>query len=152
MTAREVVDLIKKNAAGPWNERSYRDTFKAGNPDTAVNGIATTMMVTFDMLKRAHAAGLNMVISHEDTYWNDRDDTKDLTENPLYKLKTDFILNNGMIVWRDHDHMHSMRPDFTVVGELRSVGIKGGENAVAPYWHFSCRLYAVGARECHLGL
>ncbi len=71
-----------------------------------------------------------MVISHEDTFWNDRDDTKDLTDNPLYKLKTEYILKNDMVVWRDHDHMHAMKPDFTVVGELRSVGIKGGENAV----------------------
>ena len=80
------------------------------------------MMTTFDMLKRAHAAGLNMVITHEDTYWNDRDDTKDLTENRLYKLKTDFVLKNDMVVWRDHDHMHAMTPDYTVVGELRFGG------------------------------
>jgi putative NIF3 family GTP cyclohydrolase 1 type 2 len=26
--------------------------------------------------------------------------------------------------------MHTMKPDYTVVGSLRSVGIKGGENAV----------------------
>lgn len=129
MTGREVVDLIKKNAGAPWNERSYRDTFKTGNPDSTVKGIATTMMTTFDMLKRANAAGLNMVISHEDTFWNDRDDTKDLTDNALYKLKTEYVLKNDMIVWRDHDHMHTMKPDFTVVGELRSAGIKGGENA-----------------------
>jgi putative NIF3 family GTP cyclohydrolase 1 type 2 len=129
MTAREVVDLIKKNAGTPWNERSYRDTFKVGDPDIAVKGIATTMMTTFGMLKRAQAAGLNMVISHEDTFWNDRDDTKDLADNRLYKLKTEFVAKNDMIVWRDHDHMHSMKPDFTVVGELREAGIKGGENA-----------------------
>jgi putative NIF3 family GTP cyclohydrolase 1 type 2 len=130
MTAREVVGLIKQNTGAPWNERSYRDTFKAGNPDTPVDGIATTMMTTFGMLRRAHEAGLNMVISHEDTYWNDRDDTKDLTDNPLYKLKTGYVLKNNMVVWRDHDHMHSMKPDYTVVGELRSAGIKGGEDAV----------------------
>lgn len=130
MTAREVVELIKQNSNARWNERSYRDTFKVGDPDVTVKGIATTMMTTFGMLKRAHAAGLNMVISHEDTYWNDRDDTKDLTANPLYKLKTDFVVNNGMVVWRDHDNMHAMKPDFTVVGSLRSVGVKGGENAV----------------------
>jgi putative NIF3 family GTP cyclohydrolase 1 type 2 len=129
MTAREVVDLIKKNIGVPWNEQSYRDTFKIGNPDSAVKGIATTMMVTFGMLKRAHEAGLNMVISHEDTWWNDRDDTKDLAANELFKAKTDYILNNGMIVWRMHDHMHSMHPDYTVVGELRDVGLKGGEKA-----------------------
>ena len=70
-----------------------------------------------------------MVITHEDTFWNDRDDTKDLTGNALYKLKTEFIVKNNMVVFRDHDHMHAMTPDYTVVGELRSVGIKGGEHA-----------------------
>jgi putative NIF3 family GTP cyclohydrolase 1 type 2 len=129
MTAREVVDLIRKNIGVTWNERSYRDTFKVGNPDVTVKGIATTVIVSFEMLKRANAAGLNMVIAHEVTYWNDRDDTKDLTDNPLYQLKTDYVEKNQMIVWRIHDHMHAMRPDFTVVGSLRSIGVKGGENA-----------------------
>ena len=32
MTAREVVDLIKKNTVLPWNDRSTRDQFKVGNP------------------------------------------------------------------------------------------------------------------------
>ncbi len=88
------------------------------------------MMTTFGMLKRAQAADLNMIVTHENTFWNDRDDTKDLTGNPLYKTKTDFVVKNGMVVWRDHDNMHAMKPDYTVVGELRSVGVKGGENAV----------------------
>jgi putative NIF3 family GTP cyclohydrolase 1 type 2 len=130
MTGREVVDLIRKNIGIPWNENSYRDTFKLGNPDTQVKGIATTVMVTFDMLKRAQQAGLNMVISHEDTFWNDRDETKDLTAIPLYKVKAEYVLKNDMVIWRIHDHMHAMRPDFTVVGSLRSVGVQGGENAV----------------------
>ena len=129
MTAREVVALIKQNVGVPWREQSYRDTFKFGNPDSTVKGIATTVMVTFGMLKRANEAGLNMVIAHEDTFWNDRDETKDLLENSLFKKKTAYMRDNGMIVWRMHDHMHSMKPDFTVVGSLRSVGIKGGENA-----------------------
>jgi putative NIF3 family GTP cyclohydrolase 1 type 2 len=126
-TAREVVELIKTNQGIPWNDRSTRDTFKLGNPDTTVKGIATTMMTTFDMLKRANAAGLNMVITHEDTFWNDRDDVKDLADNRLYKLKAEFVLKNDMVIWRDHDNMHAMTPDYTVVGELRSVGIEGGE-------------------------
>lgn len=130
MTAREVVDLIKKNFGKPWNELSRRDTFKLGDPDTTVKGIATTFMSTFDMLKRANQAGLNMVITHEDTFWNDADDTTDLTSNPLYQMKTEYVKKNGMVIWRNHDGMHSQQPDFTVVGELRSIGVKGGEDAV----------------------
>jgi putative NIF3 family GTP cyclohydrolase 1 type 2 len=129
MTAREVVDLIKKNSGMPWNERSTRDTFKTGDPDAEVKGIATTMMSTFDQLKRASQAGLNMVITHEDTWWNDADNTRDLLTNPLYLKKMEFIKNNGMIIWRNHDGMHAMKVDVTVTGTLRAIGVKGGENA-----------------------
>ena len=130
MTAREVVDLIKKNVGVPWNDQSYRDTFKLGNPDSTVKGIATTVMVRSTCSNARNQAGLNMVISHEDTFWNDRDETKDLTANPLYKMKTEYVRKNDMVIWRIHDHMHAMHPDFTVVGSLRSVGMKGGEDAV----------------------
>ena len=130
MTAREVVELIKKNATAPWSARSTRDTFKAGDPDVTVQGIATTMMVTFDMLQRANAAGLNMVITHEDTFWNDPDNTADLAGNALYQRKVEYIQANHMVVWRDHDNMHATTPDYTVVGELRSTGIPPGPGGV----------------------
>ena len=129
MTGRDVVELIKQNIGIPWRDSSTRDRFKVGNPDSTVKGIATTMMVTFDLLERANKAGLNMVISHEDTYWNDPDDTKDLQDNPLYKMKTKYVLDNDMIVWRIHDHMHAMHPDYTVSATLRRIGIKGGEDS-----------------------
>ncbi len=129
MTGREVVERIREHIGVPWREDSYRDTFKLGDPDATVSGIATTVMVTLGVLKRASAAGLNMVIAHEDTFWNDRDETDALLNNPLYKRKTEFAIENNMIVWRIHDHIHARTPDFTVVGSLRSVGIPGGENA-----------------------
>jgi len=44
-TAREVVAAIQKNIGIPWSSDTV-DTFKAGNPDTPVTGIAVTMMVT----------------------------------------------------------------------------------------------------------
>jgi putative NIF3 family GTP cyclohydrolase 1 type 2 len=130
MTGREVVERIRAHVGVPWNEQTYRDTFKLGNPDAAVTGVATTVMATYDVIRRAREQGLTMVIAHEDTFWNDRDETKDLTSHPLYRQKIEYLERNNMIVWRIHDHMHAMKPDYTVVGSLRSVGIKGGENAV----------------------
>jgi putative NIF3 family GTP cyclohydrolase 1 type 2 len=76
MTAKDVLDLMKKNLGGPWNENTYRDVFHAGDGNVEVKGIATTFMSTLDLLQRAHAAGLNMVIPHETTFWNDRDETR----------------------------------------------------------------------------
>ena len=83
MTAKEVLALMKQNLGSPWNESTYRDVFHAGNPDIEVKGIATTFMATLDLIQRAHAAGLNMVISHETTYWNDRDDSNGLTADAV---------------------------------------------------------------------
>jgi putative NIF3 family GTP cyclohydrolase 1 type 2 len=130
MTAREVVALIHQHVGIPWNERTFRDTFKIGDPDAPVTGIATTMMTTFDVIQRASAARLNFIITHEDTFWNDRDETKDLTGNPLYKLKTDFCGKNGIVIWRFHDHQHARKPDQSVVASLRSVGIEDEEAAM----------------------
>jgi len=122
MTARDVLDLIKKNLGSPWNEKTYRDVFHAGDPNVEVKGIATTFMATLDLLQRAHAAGMNLVITHETTFWNDRDETKDMTADVVYRFKIDFCANNQIAVLRFHDHAHSHRPDFIMTGLLRMLG------------------------------
>src|SRR5689334_6214615 len=122
MTAKDVLELIKKNLGSPWNESTYRDVFHAGDPSVEVQGIATTFMATLDLLQRAHAAGANLVVTHETTFWNDRDDTKDMAGDPVYRFKIDFCAKNQMAVLRLHDHAHSHRPDFILTGLLRALG------------------------------
>src|SRR3954470_236926 len=129
MTAKDVLDLIKKNLGSPWTESTYRDVFHAGDPNVEVKGIATSFMATLEMIQRAHAAGLNMVVTHETTFWNDRDDTKDLTNDAVYRVKSDFCAKNGMAVLRLHDHAHSHRPDFIMTGLLRALGWTATANA-----------------------
>jgi putative NIF3 family GTP cyclohydrolase 1 type 2 len=123
VTAGEVVERIKKNLGVVWRDATYRDTFKSGSPDTVVKGIATTVFVTLEVLEKASAAGLNMIIPHEDTFWNDRDDVAFLNEDPVYKIKTEFLKKHDIVVFRIHDHMHAQRPDFTYVGTAREIGL-----------------------------
>ena len=52
LTARQVLERIKSNMGVPWADQTV-DTFKDGDPDMPVTGIAVTMMATFDVLKRA---------------------------------------------------------------------------------------------------
>jgi putative NIF3 family GTP cyclohydrolase 1 type 2 len=124
MTAGEVVDRIKKNVGVPWRDATYRDTYKFGGPETVVTGIATTAFVTLEVIRRAAAAGLNMIIPHEDTFWNDRDDTTVVSRDPLYSSKVDLLRTHDSVVFRIHDHMHAQRPDFTYVGSARDVGLE----------------------------
>src|SRR5216683_2977586 len=69
ITARQVIERIQKHVGVPWTQPTV-DTFKAGDPDTQVKGIAVTMMATLDVLERAAAAGQNLIITHEPTFYN----------------------------------------------------------------------------------
>ena len=69
LTAAQVIDRIKSNVGVPWREQTV-DKIIAGEAETAVKGIATTMMATLDVVQRAAAAGKNMVITHEPTFYS----------------------------------------------------------------------------------
>lgn len=124
MTAGEVVDRIKTNLGAPWRANTYRDTFKSGGPETPVTGVATTVFASLDVIQRAVAAGLNMIIPHEVTYWNDRDDRSLVSADPLlYQQKLAYLAAHNVVVFRTHDSMHDQRPDFTYVGSARALGL-----------------------------
>ncbi len=123
MKAGEIVDRIKKHLGAPWRDATYRDTFKTGSADTEVTGIATTCFVTLDVIRKAAAARLNMIIPHEDTFWNDRDDQAVVAEDAVYKEKLALLTKHDIVVFRIHDHMHAQRPDFTYVGSARAIGL-----------------------------
>src|SRR4051794_16001717 len=72
LTARAVIERIQKQVGVPWRAQTV-DTIKAGSPETPVTGIATTFMATFDVLQRAAAAGKNLVITHEPTFYSHED-------------------------------------------------------------------------------
>lgn len=125
MTAQQIVTRIQEKLASQniqWREGG-RDVFKAGSPAEDVHGIATTGMTTFDLLKRAAAAGRNFVITHEPTFWNDQDRTAGFESDAVYQQKQKFVSDQKMIVWRFHDHAHMLRPDPLVAGSARMLGL-----------------------------
>ena len=121
LTARQVIDRIQKNIGVPWQSQTV-DTFKAGDPDTPVTGIATSFMATLDVLQRAAAAGKNLIVSHEPTFYNHLDQTQDLSADPIYRAKKEFIEKNKLVVWRFHDHWHARKPDAIYVALAQLLG------------------------------
>src|SRR5260370_40140745 len=89
LTAGEIIERIKKNGGTPWRAETV-DTIKAGSLETRVKGIATTMMATVDVVRKASAAGLNFVITHGPTVYNQEDKTSDLAADPTWQAKDAF--------------------------------------------------------------
>ena len=128
-----MIERIKTHVNVPWSEQTV-DTFKAGDPDTPVTGIAVTMMATFDVIQRAAAAGQNLVITHEPTFYGHQDEVRALEreQDAVYKAKIDFITAHHMVVWRFHDFWHRRTPDGILTGMVKALGWESYQKPDAP--------------------
>jgi putative NIF3 family GTP cyclohydrolase 1 type 2 len=133
ITSRQVIERIQKNVGVPWREQTV-DTFKAGDPDAPITGVAVTMMATYDVLQRAAASGKKLIITHEPTFYGHFDRTEELEaeKDPVYATKAAFIKKHGLVVWRFHDHWHLRRPDGILTGMVRTLGWQAHENPANP--------------------
>jgi len=134
ITAQQVIDRIQKEVGIPWRTPTV-DTFKAGDPNTPVTGIAVTMMATLDVLQRAAAAGNNLVITHEPTFYGHQDMIADLEKqnDPVLAFKEAFIREHHMVIWRFHDHWHRRRPDGIQLGMTKALGWEKFQSAEDPH-------------------
>jgi putative NIF3 family GTP cyclohydrolase 1 type 2 len=123
VTAGEILDRIKKNVGVEWREPTV-DTIKAGDPTTPVTGVATTMMATHAVLERAAAAGCNLIITHEPTFYGHYDKTEDIAreKDAVLAEKMALIQKHNMVVFRFHDYWHRRNPDGILVGMTKALG------------------------------
>jgi putative NIF3 family GTP cyclohydrolase 1 type 2 len=124
LTAREIVQRIQEHVGVPWQKETV-DTFKAGDPDIKVTGIAVTMMATFDVLQRAATSGANLIITHEPTFYNHLDVFTEIPQkenDPVLAEKLAFIKERHLIIWRFHDHWHKRTPDGIEAGMTHALG------------------------------
>lgn len=123
LTARQVVAQIQQHL-GVAEPPGTVDTFKAGNPDKPITGIAVTMMATFDVLERAAAEHKNFVITHEPTFYNHRDltDALEKQSDAVLADKQKFIADHHLVIWRFHDGWHARQPDGILQGMTHALG------------------------------
>lgn len=124
LTARQLIERLQYHVGIPWSPDTV-DTFKAGNPDAPLTGIAITMMATLDVLQRAVESGNNLIITHEPTFFDHLDNPTGLPKgenDAVLAEKRAFIEKHGLIIWRFHDHWHARKPDGIEAGMVRALG------------------------------
>ena len=88
------------------------DRFVAGNPDGKVTGIGTTFIASMDCLREAVRRDVNLIITHEPTFFNHLDDLAFNAGDPVTQAKLDYVNEHGLMLYRFHDLMHRVRPDL----------------------------------------
>ncbi|MGG1550596.1 Nif3-like dinuclear metal center hexameric protein [Paenibacillus ferrarius] len=105
---------------GPLNPTV--DTLKTGQPHTDVKRVAVVFMATYDVIQQAVAAGAELIITHEPTFYNHLDETEWLQGNPVYEQKKKLIEEAGVAIFRLHDYIHKYKPDGILIGMLQKLG------------------------------
>ncbi|GAA3748851.1 hypothetical protein GCM10022270_03560 [Terriglobus aquaticus] len=121
LTAEQVIARMRE-AAHVSIQPGTVDTIKAGDPTTVVTGIATTISPTMDVLRKAVAAGDNLVITHEPTFYNHQDADTLFVNDPVYREKLQYIREHKLVIFRFHDGAHQRDPDFIMEGWAHQAG------------------------------
>lgn len=122
-TVQEVIDKILTDMCGGSKFETTCDIISVGSPDSEVTGVVTTFMATFDVIKETVRQGKNFIITHEPTWFTGMDDTEWCREDSVYLAKRKYLEENGVTVWRLHDHMHmGSEKDYIYEGLLEELG------------------------------
>ena len=85
-----------------WGGSTF-DTFKAGNPEDEITGIAVSWMGFTWTLKKALKLNCNMFITNEPTFHSPRDDDYNIYRYETIKVKRQLVEDNELIILRCHD-------------------------------------------------
>jgi putative NIF3 family GTP cyclohydrolase 1 type 2 len=136
VTAQEVADRIRKNIGVGWKPDTV-DTFKAGDPSTAVTRIVTTSLASLDVLNRAVNTGANLIITCEPTFYAKADapttpvrrpfgqpaaPLPPSAPDPVFSAKDAFLKKHNLVIFRLSDHWRLRNPDPFAQGFADALG------------------------------
>ncbi len=117
MIINTIINKITANTQGVWHGQvidpaTSRDQILYGDPEQECTGIITTCWASIDVIRTAIKNGANLIICHEALFWNHGDQREWLeeTHNSVYEAKAALLKENHIVVWRNHDHVHSGIP------------------------------------------
>jgi putative NIF3 family GTP cyclohydrolase 1 type 2 len=121
MLIQEYIDAVTAWLVGGPKEKTL-DTVKCGDPGQELRGVVVTFMATWVSLRQAAETGVNLLITHEPSFYNHLDETEWLEGDAVYEAKKAFLAEHGIVLWRVHDYIHQMRPDGIYQGITEALG------------------------------
>lgn len=123
MKISEVIDKILDYHPHLENYQGC-DEYKCGDPEQECTGIVSALVPTVEVIRKAAALGCNLIIAHEPISYQTPDfpEWKGRFPNRVYEEKQQLLKETGIVVWRDHDHMHAHQPDSIFTGVIRYMG------------------------------
>lgn len=111
MTIQNIIDAILAYHPDIGDRRTC-DVAVGGDTNVECTGILVSIAPTVAIVRKAIEIGANFIFVHEPTFFSGYDDECQWLEgNAVYEEKLALLRDNGIVVYRDHDHIHSHKPD-----------------------------------------
>ena len=108
------------------------DGLKAGDPAQLLSGVGVCFSASLELLRAAAGEGLNLIVTHEPTYFSHDDAQAHLQADLVYRAKRALIEEAGLVIYRLHDRPHSQPDDPFVRGLAAALGWPLPEGLPAP--------------------
>ena len=97
------------------------DDYKCGDPEQECTGVVTALTPNISVIRKAIELGANLIVVHEPTFYTSDDGPGWFEDfpNEIYEEKRALLDEHGIVIWRDHDHMHAHNPDSIFTGVLK---------------------------------
>ncbi len=124
MTIQKILDHLKSYHPNLGPDYDGCDGIKVGDPNVECRGVVSALVPTMEVLEKTAALGVNLLFVHEPTSYLTPDwpDWKAGFSCSVYDKKIQFAIEHGIVIVRDHDHMHAHRPDSIFTGVLKYMG------------------------------
>ena len=122
MKIQEIINGILAYHPDIGDRRTCDGAFGA-DPNVECTGILVAIAPTVPIIRKAIEIGANFIFVHEPTFYSAYDDTCGWLEgNPVYEEKMSMLRDNGIVIFRDHDHIHCHKPDGIFHYMIRQLG------------------------------
>ena len=101
--ARDVSEHLRRLGAAWVDAQKTVDTFKCGDPETPIRGIAVGWMPYTWALMRAVELGCNLFVTHEPVFYDHLDRDRDVFALGGAERKRALIEREGLVIFRCHD-------------------------------------------------
>lgn len=145
----KISEILKKLEAwhAPLDHPEHTaDSVKCGDAERECTGVAVTVCVTVDVIRQAAEQGCNLIIGHEPLFYGDSEYAPTLERDAVYQEKNALLEKHGIVVYRNHDHMHGpggpmakvhTETDYIYYGIMKELGweaYREGEET-KPLWY-----------------
>ena len=124
MTIQEIINKTLEYHPDLGPDYNGCDGIKTGDPQMECTGIVSSLVPTAEVIQKTIELGANLLYVHEPTSYL----TPDLPNwdadfaCSVYEDKLRLAREHGIVICRDHDHMHAHRPDSIFTGVLKYMG------------------------------